>query len=327
MGSEKNYRIKILSKLLNNKNFSTLSPQFKLNPWFCTGFTDSEGSFVITIYKNKELKTGWRVQAIFQIELHVRDLDLLLELQKSFNGCGSIVKGKNRNTVRFSVSNIKDLTTFIIPHFEKYPLLTQKSADFILFKQIVELMNNNAHLSKVGLLKIINIKASMNLGISEVVKKEILNIIPVERPIILTDNIPNPNWISGFVSGDGNFDVRIINSSKNKTGYQVSLRFRISQHNKDIKLMELLIKYFGSGIIEQNSKDQVVNLTISKFSEITKIIIPFFEINSLFGIKQLDYLDWCKIASLMKEGSHLKLEGLEIIRTIKAGMNKGRKIN
>jgi len=29
----------------------------------------------------------------------------------------------------------------------------------------------------------------------------------------------------------------------------------------------------------------------------------------------------------MKEGSHLKLEGLEIIRTIKAGMNKGRKIN
>jgi hypothetical protein len=85
------------------------------------------------------------------------------------------------------------LTTFIIPHFEKYPLLTQKSADLILFKQIVELMNNNAHLSMVDLLKIINIKASMNLGISEVVKKICLNIIPVERPIILTDNIPNPN--------------------------------------------------------------------------------------------------------------------------------------
>jgi hypothetical protein len=26
----------------------------------------------------------------------------------------------------------------------------------------------------------------------------------------------------------------------------------------------------------------------------------------------------------MKEGSHLKLEGLEIIRSIKSGMNKGR---
>jgi len=75
----------------------------------------------------------------------------------------------------------------------EYTLLTQKAADFILFKQIVELMNNKAHLSIEGLLKIINIKASMNLGISDVVKTEILSITPVERPLILTTNIPNPN--------------------------------------------------------------------------------------------------------------------------------------
>ncbi len=74
--------------------------------------------------------------------------------------------------------------------------------------------------------------------------------------------------------------------------------------------MELLIKYLRSGTIEKNSKDQVVNLTISKFSEITNKIIPFFELNPLLGVKQLDYLDWCKIATLMKEGSHLESEGL-----------------
>ncbi len=164
MGSEKNCRIKILSKLLNNRKFSTLKPQFKMTPWFCTELIDSEGSFITTIYKNKEIKIGWRVQSIFQIELHIRDLALLLELQQFFGGCGSIIKSKNRNTVRFSVSDIKDLTTFIIPHFEKYPLLTQKSADFLLFKQIVDLMNKKAHLSMEGLLKIINIKASMNLS-------------------------------------------------------------------------------------------------------------------------------------------------------------------
>jgi hypothetical protein len=75
----------------------------------------------------------------------------------------------------------------------EYPLLTQKAADFLLFKKIVELMNNKAHISIEGLLKIINIKASMNLGISDIVKTEILNITPVERPLILTDKIPNPN--------------------------------------------------------------------------------------------------------------------------------------
>ena len=77
-----------------------------------------------------------------------------------------------------------------------------------------------------------------------------------------------------------------------------------------------------------------VVLTIFNFSEITDIIIPFFEKyskkkNILFflrlGVKQLDYLDWCKIAKLINEGSHLTLEGLNLIRAIKSGMNTGRK--
>jgi hypothetical protein len=58
MGSEKNYQIKIPSKLLNNKKFSTLQPQSKMTPWFSTGLIDSEGSFITTIYRNKEIKIG-----------------------------------------------------------------------------------------------------------------------------------------------------------------------------------------------------------------------------------------------------------------------------
>jgi hypothetical protein len=38
--------------------------------------------------------------------------------------------------------------------------------------------------------------------------------------------------------------------------YQVQIRFRVSQNERDIQLMELLIKYFGSGIIEINKKHQ-----------------------------------------------------------------------
>jgi hypothetical protein len=58
MGSEKNYLIKIPSKLLNNKKFSTFEPQSKMSRWFSTGLIDSEGSFIITIYRNKEIKIG-----------------------------------------------------------------------------------------------------------------------------------------------------------------------------------------------------------------------------------------------------------------------------
>ena len=38
----------------------------------------------------------------------------------------------------------------------------------------------------------------------------------------------------------------------------------------------------------------------------------------------MDFLDWCKIAILIKNKLHLTPEGLELIRKIKDGMNKGR---
>jgi hypothetical protein len=75
---------------------------------------------------------------------------------------------------------------------KKYPLISQKAADFILFEQIVELMNKGEHISIDGLQQIINIKASINLGISESVKSE-FEVKPVKRPIIETTSIPDPN--------------------------------------------------------------------------------------------------------------------------------------
>jgi hypothetical protein len=94
--------------------------------------------------------------------------------------------------VNYSVDSNKDLTN-LINHFEKYPLLTQKAADFILFKEVVKLMNNKAHLQIEGLHQIINIKASINLGLSDFLISEFNEITPVLRPIINTENIPDPN--------------------------------------------------------------------------------------------------------------------------------------
>lgn len=104
---------------------------------------------------------------------------------------------------------------------------------------------NKDHLTIDGLNKIINIKGSMNLGLSDVLKSEFLDFSPVKRPVINTENIPNNNWIAGFVSGDGNFDVRITEQLSNKIGNRVQLRFRISQHERDLKLMELLVTHLG----------------------------------------------------------------------------------
>ena len=106
-------------------------------------------------------------------------------------------------------------------------------------------MKNKYHLSSTGLNKIVNIKASMNLGLSDFLKSEFLNFSTVKRPVINTENIPDNNWIAGFVSGEGNFDVRITQQLSNKIGTRVQLRFRVSQHERDTKLMELLVKPLG----------------------------------------------------------------------------------
>ena len=164
----------------------------------------------------------------------------------------------------------------------------------------------------------------MNLGLSEFLKSEFLNFSPVERPIIKTESISDSNWIAGFVSGEGNFDVRITEQKSNKIGSRVQLRFRVNQHIRDIKLMELLVLYLGGNLYKYPDNNAVV-LTIVKFSDIINKIIPYFEKNPIIGVKQLDFNDWCVIAELMKKCSHLTVEGLKLIREIKCGMNTGRK--
>jgi len=288
MDFEINYLINIPSKQFN-RHFSNLKTLPKLNPWFITGFIDAEGSFVVSIYKNNKLKLGWSIFTRFKITLHLRDLVLLKKIQDFFRGIGYISKSTNKNSVAFEVRKQSDLNNIIVHHFVNYPLLTQKAADFILFKQIIELMNKKIHLTSEGIIKIINIKASINKGISEVIKSEFKNIIPVERPIIKTNNIPDLFWISVFITGEGCFDIRIFNS-KTKIGFAVQLRFQLVQHEREKYLMEVLIKYLGCGKIYKDPRSPALCLTNTKISDLNTKIINLFKNNYLHGIKQLYYL-------------------------------------
>ena len=51
----------------------------------------------------------------------------------------------------------------------------------------------------------------------------------------------------------------------------------------------------------------------------------FFDKYPLLGVKSKDFSDFCIMANLIKDKAHLTQEGLNKIRQIKAGMNKGRK--
>lgn len=76
----------------------------------------------------------------------------------------------------------------VLPHFISYPLISQKFANFVLFKLIVQMVLAKEHLNLDGLKKIVNIRASLNLGLSDLLKSAFPYTIPVVRPFIATHN-------------------------------------------------------------------------------------------------------------------------------------------
>ena len=105
-------------------------------PFFITGLTDAEGSFVTIVKKNTNSRVGWRVDNVFQIGLHKKDVELLKSIQAYFGGIGVITKA-HQDMCAFRVSSPKQIKQKILPHFEKYPLVTQKRADYLLFREII----------------------------------------------------------------------------------------------------------------------------------------------------------------------------------------------
>nr|YP_010391119.1 LAGLIDADG endonuclease [Fusarium ussurianum]UPX02486.1 LAGLIDADG endonuclease [Fusarium ussurianum]UPX02542.1 LAGLIDADG endonuclease [Fusarium ussurianum] len=290
-----------------------------INPWFVTGFTDAEGSFMIHLEKNKD---KWRVRPTFQIKLDIRDLSLLEEIKIYFNNTGSI-NTSNKECV-YKVRSLKDIS-IIISHFDKYNLITQKKADFELFKLIINKLNSQEHLSyEVGatvLQEIISIRASMNLGLSSSVKEDFPHIIPVIRPLIENMVIPHPEWMAGFVSGEGSFSVYTTSDDK-----YVSLSFRVSQHNKDKQLLKSFVDFFGCGGFNYHNKgNKAVIFVTRKFEDINDKIIPLFNEYKIKGVKYKDFKDWSLVAKMIESKSHLTTNGYKEICKIKENMNSYRK--
>jgi len=117
----------------------------------------------------------------------------LLRKIQSYFGLGFINERLSLNRAVFSVQSYRDIANVIIPHFDKYPLITQKKADYLLFKQAINLLNLNVQSNIEGIRDIIGIKASMNLGLSDGLKLQFPTVIPVIRPLVSYEGIPDPN--------------------------------------------------------------------------------------------------------------------------------------
>lgn len=261
----------------------------------------------------------------FEIALNIKDIHLLEGL-KSYFGVGRIYK-HSENMMRYKVSSIKELP-LIIQHFEKYPLKTQKRADFELFKKAVAILSKGTGLlSQEELREIVNLKASLNRGLSPTLKELFPHTIPAER-IQVKDELQRNNpehaeWLAGFVEAEGNFHLGITKNSKLRLGEAVRLVFTLTQHSRDEILLRSLINFFdGCGNFSMRKGGLACDYKISEFKDLCNIIIPFFNKYPLYGTKLTNFNEFVKGAETIKRREHLTSEGLKKLHEIKSRMNK-----
>jgi hypothetical protein len=167
----------------------------------------------------------------------------------------------------------------------------------------------------------------MNLGLPDSLKVAFPSAIPAPRPEVKSQKIQNRQWLAGFVAGEGCFFIRIGKSLSHKLGVGIRLVFTITQHVRDEKLLRSFIEEFRCGKIISRSNVSTIEFEVTKFKEIINIIIPYFSKYPLQGDKVKDFNDFKKVAELLKNKDHLTQEGIEEIKKIKSGMNRGRREN
>lgn len=135
------------------------------NAWFdwFSGFTDGEGSFMVT-------NAG---KLRFSIQLSAKDVNIIKDIKMKLD-VGNVYyysEHKQREKSRYNindkvyyvVSSLIEINQVIIPIFKSHPLKTEKKKDFDKWCIVCEILKKNEHFTKEGKDKIFLIRKTMNL--------------------------------------------------------------------------------------------------------------------------------------------------------------------
>ncbi len=139
-------------------------------PWFSSreflsayisGYADGEGCFTVSISSRAKLLVGWEVRPSFSVSQNGDRAEVLHVIQ-AFFGCGSIRPDRSDKTLKWETRRLDDLVGRIVPHFERYPLLSGKQLDFERFASVCRLAAGGAHRTRAGLIEIVELARMMN---------------------------------------------------------------------------------------------------------------------------------------------------------------------
>ena len=124
----------------------------------------------------------------------------------------------------------------------------------------------------------------------------------------------NPQFISGFTSGEGCFTAYLGVDTNLTWGLSPNCEFSITQNSGDLLLLEAMNQYFeGKGKV-YDKKDGVHVYMIRNIININNIIIPFFIEHPLVGTKSYEFEKFVKLVELILSKKHIRPSPLEIQR-------------
>lgn len=284
---------------------------FIITPWFITGLSDSEASFMV--YKTPQGNYNFEI-ALSQKEHNQR---ILYSLQNYFNSGNVVWSNRALNQRKWSVKNRACLLN-LIDFFEKYPLVTSKRLNFEDFAKILRgVVNDTMSADEIDI-----IIARINNKRTWESKFRSINVQSLYS-----------DWVVGFIVGDGCFYAEVSQRlSRGKTYPHISLSLEVSQSSHDVAVLHSLKDFFESGYVSpkcNHNKENEVAATRSTHSFKCKnvdAVRALFDSHPLGSIKSLDYHHWCEISDLWRAKAQRTPEGynrmLELKNTINSGRNK-----
>lgn len=148
-------------------------------------------------------------------------------------------------------------------------------------------MATKQHLTPIGFSTILSYYASINRGLSPKVLLAFPNTVGVDKVKVNLPTKLHPEWVSGFVAGDGGFSVGI-----RKITRQIYFRFHIAQHSaqaRDQLLLQMFISFFECGKLSIRTSIKRCDYYVQDFQEIFNKIILHFDQYPLCNVKTLDF--------------------------------------
>ena len=106
-----------------------------------------------------------------------------------------------------------------------------------------------------------------------------------------------------------------------RMGIEARPSFTVSQHRRNVKLLEWVQKYLLCGGIRFNTRDQTYKYEVRSLDDLVRYVIPHFEEYPLKSSKREDFMKFKEICELMKSNHHLSQNGIVKIIELAYTMN------